>query len=114
MLDGVDTDTTYTDLIWDRIEAVRFKTDFVARAAKDLRTTLALESMLSLAREIGLCTLGDDPLPEGARVSGRYDFSYVPVVLGSDESDPPRSDATSLESPGHRVAPKSQAALRYP
>ena len=86
MLDAVDADTPCADLVWDRIEAVRFRAAFVVGAASNVRLGCALESMLGLARDIGLCTLGANALPGGASLGGRADFDYLPVeepLLGS-------------------------------
>ena len=89
MLDEVDLNTRYSDMIWDRIEAVRFNAEFVAHATRDMRTACSLESMLALAREIGLRTLGADGSPEGAGLSGRHDFNYRPVPVHSGGPIPP-------------------------
>lgn len=79
MLDRVDLDTPVAALICDRIEAVRFDPRFVARAARNLREGCALEAMLGLARDLGLCTLGADVVPGGASLDGRGEFDYLPV-----------------------------------
>jgi hypothetical protein len=79
LLDAVGIDTPLSELIWDRIQAVRFDADFVMRAAKNLRVGCALESMLALARDIGLCTLGADAMPQGGTLTGRTAFDYLPV-----------------------------------
>lgn len=77
LLDEVTETTPVSDIIWDRIEAMRFQADFVARAANNLRVGCALECMLSLAREMGLCTLGSNPIPGGATVTGHTNFDYL-------------------------------------
>ena len=92
MLDGVDADTPLTHLIDDRIEAIRFSRDFVSSAARNMRVGCALESMLSLAHELGLCTLGFDVVPAGASVTGRHDFDYV-AAPPAPETLPPRARA---------------------
>ena len=91
MLDDVDVDTRCSDFIWDRIEAVRFGASFVSRASKDLRVCCALESMLGLARNIGLRTLGFDSTAGGGQVSGRCDFDYLPARVASAISPYPPS-----------------------
>lgn len=96
MLEDVNVSTAYSDLIWDRIEGVRFSAHFVAQAARDMRTALALESMLSLAREVGLCTLGANPIPDGARIVGRYDFDYVRAPVSFAETSSLRSSSNLL------------------
>ena len=91
MLDDVDVDTACSHLIWDRIEAVRFGATFVSRASNDLRVSCALESMLGLARNIGLRTLGFDSTAGGGKVSGRCDFDYLPARVASAISPYPPS-----------------------
>ena len=66
----------------DRIEAVRFEPSFVDRATRDMRISCALESMLGLARDLGLRTFGHFGTEECASVSDRYDFDYLPVPIG--------------------------------
>ena len=83
MIDDVGLNSTWADLIWDRIEAVRFGPSFVAQATRDMRTACALESMLGLAREVGLRTLGSHEAAECASVSGHHDFDYLPVPIRS-------------------------------
>ncbi len=102
MLDAVDADTPCADLVWDRIEAVRFSAAFVAAAVSNLRFCCALESMLGLARDIGLCTLGANAVPGGASLGGRADFDYLPVE-------------ESLLGSGHELRrPPNRASLRLP
>ena len=79
LLDGVDAHTPCADLAWDRIEAVRFSPDFVVEAARHLRLGCVLESMLGLARDMGLCTLGAHDAPGGASLSDRAAFDYLPI-----------------------------------
>ena len=77
MLDSADADTPWSDFAWDRIEAVRFRRDFVEDAGRSARTACVLESMLALAREIGMRTLGFGT-PQGASVWGHHEFDYSP------------------------------------
>ncbi|MGZ5156141.1 MAG: hypothetical protein ACXWCV_02440 [Caldimonas sp.] len=58
LLDEVDGETAMSTIASDAIEAIRFRADFVARASRHLRTGCVLESMLRLAKDLGLCTLG--------------------------------------------------------
>ncbi|MEO8523824.1 MAG: hypothetical protein ABI460_03795 [Caldimonas sp.] len=90
MLDHVDVSTACSDLIWDRIGAVRFDAEFIACAARDVRKACALEAMLGLAREVGLRTLGFSSKPGGASPSGRYAFDYLPTSVTSAAQSPPR------------------------
>ncbi len=83
LLDEVDVDTPLSDLVWDRIEAVRFRPDFVAKAARHLRTGCALDAMLSLANDVGLCTFGFDVMPDGTSVTGRATFDYLPLAAST-------------------------------
>lgn len=80
MLDDVGEETPMSELIWDRIEAVCFRSDFIARAARNLRISFALEAMVGLAKDLGLCTLGCDTKLSGATPAGQADFDYVPEV----------------------------------
>ncbi len=80
LLDDVTVDTPLSELLWNRIEALRFAPDYVSKAARDLRTGFALHSMLNLARDTGLCTFGFDAMPDGGTVTGRSDFDYHPVI----------------------------------
>jgi hypothetical protein len=82
MADDVDAETSCSELIWDRIEAARFEPSFVVRATRDMRISCALESMLGLARDLGLRTFGHFGPAECASVSDRYDFDYLPVPVG--------------------------------
>jgi len=107
MLDDVDIDTAYSDLIWDRLEAVRFSGPFVARAARDVRTGCALESMLGLAREIGLQTLGPGTDPKSAGLPGRSAFDYLPAAFASAMQRP---DQRSLS--GHSLPARATTLSR--
>ena len=86
LLDDVTVDTPLSDLISDRIEAVRFDADFVNRAARNMRLGCALEAMLSLARDLGLCTLGADAVPGGGSLAGRASFDYLPSTIAPPAS----------------------------
>jgi len=95
LLDHVDACTSPSELIWDRIEAIRFSDEFVLSAARDLRLGCALESMLGLARDLGLCTLGADAMPGGASLSGRFEFDYMPAPVADS---PTRARASAKKS----------------
>lgn len=79
MLDGVAADTPLSELISDRIEAVRFDSTFITLSGRELRIGLVLKSMLRLTRELGLCSFGE---PLAARNGGpvaRLKFDFLPV-----------------------------------
>lgn len=78
MVDGVDIDTPLSALVCERLEAVRFKPSFVTAAAHNLRQGCALEAMLGLARDMGLCSFGAHAVPGGASLVGRGEFDYLP------------------------------------
>ena len=80
VLDEVDTETPLAHLIWNRIEACRFDPTFVARATHDLRLSCALESMLTLARDLGVCTFGASGEPGSASLANRAEFDYLPCA----------------------------------
>ena len=78
MLDDIDVTTPWSEIVSNRIEAIRFCSDFVGRAGRNLRLRLVLEAMLLLARDLGLCSLGSDDVPsDGLR--GRAQFDYMPL-----------------------------------
>jgi len=95
MLDDVDAGTPPAQLIWDRIEAVRFAPAFLTQAAYNLRLGYALEAMLGLSKAMGLCTLGTDSLPQGACIAGHVAFDYLPASL-------PASPVARRVQPGAR------------
>lgn len=98
LLDDVDADTPLSEVVWNRLEAMRFTAGFVTRAASDLRLGYALDSMLALARDVGLCTLGFDAMPDGASVAGRAEFDYLPRTAPSHSSRPgARAAASGVE-----------------
>ena len=81
MLDDVDADTSWTDFAWDRVKpSVSALTSLIAPGVT-MRTSCILESMLALAREIGMRTLAHSQTPHGASVLGRYDFDYSPMSV---------------------------------
>lgn len=80
MLDDMDLQTPCSELIWDGFEAVRFSDHFVAQALRDVRAGCAFDSMLGLARELGLRTLG--PIVAAQFVPfDRFAFDYVPADI---------------------------------
>ena len=97
MLDDVDVETPLSELVWDRIEAVRFKPEFVVQASSDLRKGCVLKSMLSLCGDIGLCTLGLDASSARASPVQRTEFDYVRAI--ADRASMARAGAHDLASP---------------
>lgn len=83
MLDDVDERTPLGDIAWDRVEAVRFSSDFVARAARSMRVGLVLDSMLWLAGELGLCTFGAKEMSGSPGATGRFKFDYSPIATAT-------------------------------
>ncbi len=79
MLDNIDVTTPLSEIISERIEAIRFRADFTSRAGRNMRLGFVLESMLMLARDLGLCSLGSDDAFGGADVTGRMEFDYSPL-----------------------------------
>ncbi|MEP6738958.1 MAG: hypothetical protein ABJA61_01180 [Caldimonas sp.] len=99
VLDDVTIDTPLSAFVWDRLEAVRFDADFVARAARNLRAGCALEAMLRLARNLGLCTLGSDAMPGGAALAEQEEFDYLPAPLAAAGSTIPLSTRVHAGAP---------------
>jgi hypothetical protein len=97
MLDRVDADTSWADLAWDRIEAIRFSPEFLDHARRDMRTSCILESMLALSREVGVRTLGWSQAPDDVSVLGRYDFDYFRMANDAEPSSG-ASDSVSKRS----------------
>jgi hypothetical protein len=96
MLDDLDLQTPCSELIWDGFEAVCFSKRFVSKALRDLRVSCALESMLSLARELGLRTLG--ACGAGERTAPPFAFDYLPASTTRLPRSPPGAAATSVSS----------------
>lgn len=104
MLDDVDIRTPLADLVWDRIEACRFDPNFIARARREIRLGCALESMLALARDLGVCTLGSNDEPGSAGLSDRAEFNYRPCASLA-RSPVKRAKSVGRASPGHSAQP---------
>lgn len=79
MLDEIDVTTPWSEIVSDRIEAIRFSSDFVTRARRNMRLGFVLEAMLLLARDLGLCALGSPDVPGGGATTGRMEFDYIPL-----------------------------------
>jgi hypothetical protein len=79
MLDDIDVTTPWSEIVSEHIEAIRFCSDFLARAGRNMRLGLVLEAMLLLARDLGLCALGSHDVPGGGGGIGRVEFDYMPL-----------------------------------
>jgi hypothetical protein len=80
MLDDVDADTSWSEFLWDKLEAARFSPSFVLKATQDMRTSCALASMLGLTHELGLRSFGH--LECRAEIPAHNDFDYLPLPIG--------------------------------
>jgi hypothetical protein len=58
ILDDVDAETPLSAMVRDSIEAIRFRADFIAQARGSVRIGCVLTTMLDLATNLGLGTLG--------------------------------------------------------
>ena len=76
LLDQVDASTPLSAISAEPVEALRFEGDFVQRASTDLRLSCIVDSMLKLAHDLGLATLGSTSDSERPQKSG-FDFDYV-------------------------------------
>ncbi len=83
LLDGVESSTPLSTLARDSVEVVRFDDRFVARAMGNLRTGCVLEAMLSLVRNLGLCSLGPNSRCDSRPFPKIHQFDYVSEVLTS-------------------------------
>lgn len=79
MLDDVDADTPLSLVASRSIEAIRFRPDFIARSTRDLRLSCVLESMLLLAHNLGICTMGPSLRGDDDSISPVPTFDYVPA-----------------------------------
>lgn len=84
MLDDVDAETPLADMANDAIDAVRFNSDYVERASRNLRQGCVLEAMLGLARNLGLCTLGPRIAQADEMSAAGIEFDYVPDTRSND------------------------------
>jgi hypothetical protein len=92
-LDDVDEDTPLSAIARNPVEAIRFRAEFVARASRSLRLGCVLESMLLLARNLGICTTGPSTAASDNSISPTPIFDYVPwplAVLPVDVAIAPR------------------------
>jgi|KBSMisStaDraftv2_1062788.scaffolds.fasta_scaffold26744_5 hypothetical protein len=83
MLDDVDAETPLSLIVSDSIESIRFCSDFVASASKSLRLGCVLESMLLLAHNLGLSTLGPSEAAKDDLMWPSSRFDYTPSLRPS-------------------------------
>jgi hypothetical protein len=82
LLDGIDAETRPASVTHDAIEAIRFRSDFVARAVHHVKTQCALESILSLARNLGVAALA--PGGDASARGGLADFAFDWIPVGGE------------------------------
>jgi hypothetical protein len=82
-LDDVDATTPLAMILCEGIEVVRFRRDFVAAAERSLRLGCALEAILLLDRNLGLCTLGWPTAYTEGGLTPALEFDYLPSLLAS-------------------------------
>jgi hypothetical protein len=79
ILDDVDAETPLSAIARDSVEAIRFGADFVARARGNVRVGCVLATMLDLASNLGLGTLGPAAAANDvASHSPVSNFDFVP------------------------------------
>jgi hypothetical protein len=103
MLDDIDVTTPLSEIISERIEAIRFRPDFVGRAGRNMRLGFVLDSMLLLARDLGLCALGSNDAPGAGGVTGRREFDYLPVPSPRSTLPVARGSALHGSRSGHAI-----------
>ena len=86
VLDDVDADTPLSSLMYESLEAIRFRPEFVARAVRSLRLGCALEAMLALAENLGLCTLGPAKAANEGTLAPEPMFDFVPSPLREESN----------------------------
>jgi len=92
VLDDVDEHTPPSAFVEHSIEAIRLHSDFVYRAERDLRVGCVLDSVLSLAANLGLCTLGPPSAIRQPSLDVRHTFDFV-VAPSSGTLGPSRRPA---------------------
>jgi hypothetical protein len=76
LLDGVNAETPLGAFGAECVEAVRFDGEFAKKASRDLRLSCVMESVLRLARELGVASLRS-PLSPEHRDRGEFKFDYI-------------------------------------
>jgi hypothetical protein len=82
VLDIVGADATFDSFTRDHVEAVRFGPADAPRDANTLRSAIVLQSMATLARELGLATFGPAPRPWQDLGAAEPQFDYCPSMTG--------------------------------
>lgn len=77
VLDVLASDVSFAAFSDERLAAIRFSSDFVTESLRSIRGSLLLESMLHLARELGLLTLGQAVPAELLALAEAPSFDYV-------------------------------------
>jgi hypothetical protein len=97
LLDGVNVRTSVAGMIHEAIEAVRFEPAFVSAAAHDIRLGCALRSMLDLATNLGLATLGPVMASDEATLAVGRRFDWATASMSTARAQlPVGSGAPSL------------------
>ena len=105
MLDGVDEQTAFAHIAHTGLQAIRFDPRFLARARQGLRARCMLDAALSLARDLGLASLGD--------VGGSPDAGDLRTVLDwTTCAAPARAARHGAREPAGRVEPATAASVR--
>jgi hypothetical protein len=77
VLDRLSLTTSTGAIVHDVLEAVRFDPSFIADSLCSVRIDAALRAMLSLARSLGLATLGSAAAGQRSAKIFEYPFDYV-------------------------------------
>ena len=105
LLDGVESSTPLSTLANDSVEVVRFDDRFAMRAMVHLRTECVLEAMVSLVRNLGLCSLGPD-LRNGARSFAsvpQFDYVSGPITRLAETSQEPLPSFADTSGHAHLI-----------
>lgn len=95
VLDSVSLTTSAASIVHDVLEAVRFDPTFITDSQCSIRNDAALRAMLSLARSLGLATLGSATAGQRAGKIFEYPFDYVTDLesLGQASAAPASANA---------------------
>ncbi len=77
VLERLSLTTSTAAVVHDVLEAVRFDSSFIADSLCSIRIDAALRAMLSLARSLGLATLGSAAAGQRSAKIFEYPFDYV-------------------------------------